>query len=199
MVAARLYDGIDASAHDVVAEAADGALRLTQANGWSDRIDATLLKRLDAPRGELRLGRTDRPGWRLMLPAEAEGEIAGLLARPERYGRWIDRIGLLPAAAIGALVTLAVVAAGYAAPQAIAPHVPASWERNVGAGLFGDFGSNRCRSAKGQKALEALLERIEPGSTMGPDAIRIAAQHPLYNAAALPAAMWWCSSRDHRE
>jgi hypothetical protein len=184
---ARLYDGVDASAHKVVAEAEDGALLLTQPNGWSDRIDGALLKRLDAPRGELRLGRSDRTGWRLILPVEAQGDIATLLAHPERYGRWIDRIGLLPAAAIGALVTFAVVAAGYAAPRAIAPHVPASWERNVGAGLFGDFGSNRCRSSKGQKALEALLERIEPGSTTGPDAIRVAALDiPIYNAAALP-------------
>ena len=150
MAKARLYDGVDASAHAVVAEAADGALRLSQANGWSAQVDAALLKRIDAPRGELRLGRTDRPGWRLILPAEAESEIEALLARPERYGRWVDRIGLAPAAAIGALVTLAVVAAGYAAPRAIAPHFPASWERNVGAGLFGDFGSNRCRDAAGQ-------------------------------------------------
>ena len=187
MANARLYDGVDASAHDVVAEKADGARHLSQSNGWCDRVDAALLKRIDAPRGELRIGRTDRPGWRLILPAEAEGEIASLLARPERYGRWIDRIGLMPAAAIGALATLAIVAAGYAAPRAIAPHVPASWERNVGAGLFGDFGSHRCRSAKGQKALEALIERIEPGSTSGPGAIRIAALDiPIYNAAALP-------------
>ena len=187
MVVARLYDGVDAIAHEVAAEATDGALELSQDNGWSDRIDVALLKRIDAPRGELRLGRTDRPGWRLILPEDAEAEITGLLARPERYGRWIDRVGLFPAAAIGALVTLAVVGAGYAAPSALAPHVPASWERNVGAGLFGDFGSNRCRSPAGQKALETLLERIEPGSTSGPDAIRIAALDvPIFNAAALP-------------
>ncbi len=187
MAVGRLYDGVDGNPHRVEVEAADGALRLSQAGGWSDSVDALLLKRIDAPSGELRIGRTDRPGWRLILPAEAETEIGDLLARPDRYGRWIDRVGLVPAAIAGALVTAAVVAAGYAAPRAIAPHVPASWERNVGAGLFGDFGSNRCRDADGQKALEALVERIAPGSTTGPGAIRIAALDvPIYNAAALP-------------
>lgn len=187
MIEARLYDGVDALPHSVTAKATDDTLELTQASGWSDRVPAAVLKRLEAPRGELRIGRTDRPGWRLILPVEAEGAIGDLLAKPERYGRWIDRIGLGPAAAIGLAITSGVVAAGYAAPSAIAPHVPPSWERNVGAGLFGDFGSNRCRGAEGQKALEALVERLEPGSTSGPDAIRIAALDiPIFNAAALP-------------
>ncbi|MEO7654168.1 MAG: M48 family metallopeptidase [Sphingomicrobium sp.] len=187
MVRGRLYDGVDASSHAVDVDAADGMLRLSQDNGWSESVEGSLLQRIDAPRGEYRIKRSDRPGWRLILPAEAEAQIGGLLGRPDRYGGWIDRIGLGPAAAIGALVTAAVVAIGYAAPRAIAPHVPASWERNIGAGLFGDFGSNRCRSAEGEKALEALVERIAPGSTSGPAAIRIAALDiPIYNAAALP-------------
>ena len=187
MIHGRLYDGVDGVPHAVEIEVAPDALVLTQPGGWSDTIPPDKLKRLDAPGGELRLGRSDRPGWRLILAAEAEEEIGPLLGRPDRYGRWIDRIGLAPAAAIGALVTVAVVGIGYSAPRLLAPHVPASWERNVGAGLFGDFGSNRCRSEKGQAALEALVERVAPGATKGPDAIKIAALDvPIYNAAALP-------------
>jgi Zn-dependent protease with chaperone function len=187
MIHGRLYDGVDAIPHVVEVEVAPGELRLSQPDDWSDTIPQEKLKRLDAPSGEMRLGRSDRPGWRLILPAEAADAVDPLLGRPDRYGRWIDRIGLMPAIAIGALVTAAVVGIGFAAPRLLAPHVPTSWERNVGASLFGDFGSNRCRSEKGQAALEALVERVAPGATKGPDAIRIAALDvPIYNAAALP-------------
>jgi predicted Zn-dependent protease len=94
---------------------------------------------------------------------------------------------LIPALAIGSLVTAAVVGFGYAAPHWLAPHVPMSWERNVGGAIVGDFGDLRCRSAKGQKALEALVERVAPGATKGPDAIKVAALNvPVFNAAALP-------------
>jgi predicted Zn-dependent protease len=62
-----------------------------------------------------------------------------------------------------------------------------SWERNVGGAMVGDFGSLRCRDAKGQQALEALVERVAPGATRGPDAIKIAALDVrAFNAAALP-------------
>lgn len=187
MVEGRLYDGVDALAHPVEVAVEDGELRLSQSGGWNDAIAASLLKRVDGPKGELRLARTDRPGWRLALPASAADEFGPLLGRADRYGRWIDRIGLGPAAAIGALVTAAVVGIGYTAPRFLAPIVPPSWERNVGAGLFGDFGENRCRNAKGQEALERLVERLSPGATRGPDALRIAALDiPIYNAAALP-------------
>ena len=183
----KLYDGVTAHPHDVRVKAADGRIELSQATGWSDSVEGNLLKRMDAPAGTLRLGRTDISGWRLMLPAEAEGELAGLLGRHERYGRWIDRFGLVPALAVGAVITASVVAIGYIAPHWIAPHVPMSWERNVGTAIVGDFGTIRCRDAKGQKALEDLIERVAPGATRGPDPIKVAALNvPIFNAAALP-------------
>lgn len=185
MIEGRLYDGVTAHPHSVQVGVGDGRLELTQASGWSDSIDAALLRRIDG--GELRLGRTDLPGWRLLLPADAEGELAPLLGRQERYGRWIDRIGLVPALLAGAAITAAVVAIGCVAPHWIAPHVPTSWERNVGGAIVGDFGSLRCRNRNGQQALEAVLERVAPGATRGPDAIKVAALDvPAFNAAALP-------------
>lgn len=183
----KLYDGVTAHPHDVRVTVGEARLELTQDNGWTDSVGATLLRRMDAPPGMLRLGRTDAPGWRLMLPAEAESELAGLLGREERYGRWIDRIGLVPALVVGAVITASVVATGYIAPHWIAPHVPMSWERNVGGAIVGDFGDIRCRDAKGQKALEDLVERVAPGATTGPNAIKVAALDvPIFNAAALP-------------
>lgn len=187
MLQGKLYDGATGHPHDVRVMAGDGRLELSQDGGWRECVDARLLKRIDGDPAVLRLGRTDVAGWRLLIPSEAEPELAGLLGKQERYGRWIDRIGLIPALAIGAVLTASLVAIGYAAPHWLAPHVPMSWERNVGGAMVGDFGDLRCRNADGQRALEALVDRVAPGATTGPDAIKVAALDvPAFNAAALP-------------
>ena len=185
LVEGTLYDGVTAHPHNVRVAAEAGRLELRQESGWHDSVDRALLKRIEGT--GLRLGRTDLPGWRLLLPADAEAELGGHLARRERYGRWIDRIGLVPALVGGGIVTASMVAIGYAAPHWIAPHVPMSWERNVGSVMVGDFGDLRCRDARGQQALEALVERVAPGATKGPQGIKVAALNvSTFNAAALP-------------
>jgi Zn-dependent protease with chaperone function len=187
VIEGKLYDGVTAHPHAVRVAVAGGRLELSHDGGWSDSVDADQLKRVEAGPSLLRLGRRDLPGWRLLLPADAEPGLAGLLGKHERYGRWIDRVGLIPALVAGAAITVVVVVVGYAAPAWIAPHVPMSWERDVGGAIVGDFGTLRCRDAKGQQALEALVERVAPGATRGPDAIKIAALDvPAFNAAALP-------------
>jgi beta-barrel assembly-enhancing protease len=187
LIEATLYDGETAHPHAVRVEFGARGLTLTQESGWTDSIDATQLKRVDVSRATIRLGRRDKPGWRLVLPGDAADEVRALIGREERYGRWIDRIGLVPALVVGAAVTGAVVAVGYIAPAWIAPHVPMSWERNVGSAIVGDYGDLRCRGPGGQQALEALVERVAPGATKGPEPIKIAALNvPVFNAAALP-------------
>jgi len=184
---ARLYDGLSGHPHEVAVEFGSGAVRLSQSSGWTDEVQAGELKRIDGGPGTLRLGRRDLHGWRLVLPADAAPEVRALLGKEERYGRWIDRVGLFPALAIGGLVTAFAVAIGYLAPNWIAPHVPMRWERDVGSALVGDFGTMRCRNPAGQRALEALVERVAPGATQGPNGIKVAAlDEPLFNAAALP-------------
>jgi len=182
-----LYDGTSAYPYDVRVEIGGNAIILTRDSGWSDRIESAHLARLDGGPSGLRLGQRKNPGWRLLLPIEAAPQVEALLGRSERYGRWIDQVGLVPALVIGGAITAAVVALGYVAPHWIAPHVPMSWERNVGSAMIGDFGDLRCRNAEGQRALEALVERVAPGATRGPDAIKLAALDvPAFNAAALP-------------
>lgn len=183
----KLYDGVTGHPYDVTVEVGDGGLVLTQESGWSESVDAKLLKRLDGGKSELRLGRTDAAGWRLVLPPDSQAKLQPLLGREERYGRWIDRVGLVPALVAGAVLTASVLAIGYVAPHWIAPHVPMSWERNVGGAIVGDFGTLRCRNAQGQRALETLVDRVAPGSRSGPNGIKIAALDvPVFNAAALP-------------
>lgn len=187
MIEGRLFDGVTAHPHVVTVEFASDSVQLSQSGGWSEEVDAGQLKRVDGSPGTLRLGRRDQHGWRLVLPAESAAEVRALLGKEERYGRWIDRVGLVPALAIGGVLTAAVVGFGYVAPAWIAPHVPMSWERNVGGAMVGDFGDLRCRNAQGQQSLEALVERVAPGATRGPDAIKVAALDvPVFNAAALP-------------
>ena len=187
MTEGRLYDGVTGHPHEVMVAFESGALRLTQPGGWSDEIAAAQLRRLDADRDSLRLGRRDQPGWRLVLPLDTAAQLQDSIGKEERYGRWIDRLGLVPALLIGSAVTAAVLGFGYVAPHWLAPHVPMSWERNVGGAIVGDFGNLRCRSPGGQKALETLVEHVAPGATKGPDAIKVAALDvPIFNAAALP-------------
>jgi Zn-dependent protease with chaperone function len=186
-IPATLYDGRTAHQHHVQVEFGEAAIDLQLADGERESIPTALLKRIDSGPSGVRLGRSDVAGWRLILPVDAEPAIALLTGRPERYGRWIDRIGLAPALLAGGAITAMVVAVGYLAPQWVAPHVPASWERNLGSAIVGDFGDNRCRNADGQRALEALIERLAPGATRGPQAIRaVALDVPMFNAAALP-------------
>ena len=187
MFAGRLYDGFTGHPHEVSVEFGSGAIRLTQPGGWTDEVDRAELRRADGPSGELRLGRRDQHGWRLILPAEAAQQVQELLGKEERYGRWIDRVGLIPALVVGGVVTAAVVGIGYLAPHWIAPHVPMSWERNVGSAIVGDFGDLKCRDPNGQRALEALVGRVSPGATKGADGIKVAALDVnQFNAAALP-------------
>ena len=187
MIRGRLYDGLTGHPHQVDVQAGPDGLTLSQAGGWSEEVAADLLTRLEGQAGSVRLGRKDIGGWRLVVPAEAAEQLKPAIGHPERYGRWIDRIGLVPALVVGAISTGLVLGAGYLAPHFIAPHVPMSWERNVGSAIVGDFGSLRCRDANGQAALEALLERVAPGSTKGADPIKVAALDvPAFNAAALP-------------
>ena len=189
MIDGILYDGVTGDRREVRAESIGGKLQLTHSDGSMETIDPAVLRRIDRDSDRLRIGRSDREGWRLLVPAAAKSDFDPLLGKEERYGRWIDRIGLVPALVAFGVVTAGIVSIGYLSPKWIAPHVPESWERNVGDAIVGDFGDNRCRGAEGQRVLDALVERLDPGATHGPNAIRIATlDFPIFNAAALPGA-----------
>ena len=185
---AILYDGTTAHRHLVTVEPFAGSLRLSASAGWQDNIDAALLRRFDDIDGRPRLGRSDIAGWRLLLAHPLDPALLALLPSEDRYGRWIDRVGLVPALIVCAVIAGLVVVVGHLAPAWLAPVIPRSWERNLGEAIVGDFGTRRCRNPAGQRALDALVERLEPGATaMGPNQVRIAALDiGLFNAAALP-------------
>ncbi len=187
MIDGILYDGVTGDRREVWVEPLGNMLRIKHADGSVESIEAEFLRRIDRDPDKLRIGRKDIEGWRLLLPASAESSLVPVLGKEEKYGRWIDRIGLGPALLGFGAVAAGVLVVGYLSPKWIAPHVPESWERNVGDAIVGDFGDNRCREAEGQRVLESLVERVEPGATRGPNPIRIATlDFPIFNAAALP-------------
>lgn len=183
-----LYDGATAYPYEVTVEAVDGALRLATADGHYLATDASLLTRTDEGGGQVRLGRSDRPGWRLLIDRPVDEDVLALVPDHARYGRWIDRFGLGKAAIAFGVVAAAVVAVGYTAPHWVAPHVPLAWERNLGDSIVGDFGDLKCRRPDGQRALNALVERVAPGGVgTGEGQVRPSALDVgVFNAAALP-------------
>lgn len=188
--AATLFDGAVAEAWAVIASADGGAVALAYQDGRVERIDPALLILVETAARPPRFGRGDIAGWRLRFAEAPDPALAAVLPQTAaRYGRWIDRIGLAPAAGAFAVAAAIVVAVGYAAPVWIAPLIPDRWERNLGQALVGDFGERRCADPAANRALAVLAERLEPGITSirGPGAVRFSAINvDLFNAAALP-------------
>lgn len=191
MARATYYDGLHAERYTAEVVPAGGrSIRVTPSSGEPVEIDADELTVADEDQQQLVLARRGMPGWRLVLDQPVDAGLRAALPRTNRYGGWIDRVGLGKASLILAAVAGAVMLVGHTAPLWIAPIVPPAWERNIGDAIVGDFGELRCRSPQGQAALETLVERLEPSATAaGPTQIRIAALDvDMFNAAAVPGS-----------
>lgn len=191
MVRATFYDGINAERY--TAEVVVGGPRsilVTPSSGEPVELEADELTVADEDKQQLVVSRRGMPGWRLILDQPVDPELRAALPGTNRYGGWIDRVGLGKASLVLAGIAGAVLLVGHTAPLWIAPIVPPSWERNVGDAIVGDFGDLRCRSPRGEAALNALVERLDPGATApGANQIRIAALDVgIFNAAAIPGS-----------
>jgi len=177
------YDGVTARRRHPAVRGDDAGLWLSEGD-WHDGPIAwdSLVTRDRNAQGWL-LGRRDRDGWRLSLSGAIPPDIVGRLPASERYGGWIDSVGLWKAAAACAVVAAGVVAIGYAAPGWIARAVPMSWERRLGDAMVGDFGTRLCKAPAGRAALSRLVTRIAPDG--GDLRVQVTAV-PMVNAAALP-------------
>ena len=178
-----LYDGASAIRHEVEATAEGGALRLDFADGRSELVNAAALKPGDSRADATVVAHRDIAGWRLTLPHPIAADVAALLPKVERYGRWIDRFGLWPAAGVATALSAVVLAIGWFAPAWLTPLVPQSWERSYGEALVGDFGGEFCQEPTGASALSKLATRLDPKA--GELNIRVV-DIDIVNAAALP-------------
>ena len=180
---AILYDGVTADRRRVDIELTADGLALRGDEGV-DVVAASQLELVDESATALTLSRLDRPGWRLILPQPVDPAVRSILPTGSRYGRWIDRIGLPKATAILGGIAAVVLFVGYSAPAWLAPLVPESWERNLGAVIVGDFGDNACRDPAASRALAKMAERVEPGGR--PPIAMTLIDVGIFNAAALP-------------
>lgn len=128
-------------------------------------------------------GLPGKDGWRMGLAGNPPADIAARLPLAEKYGRFIDRLGLGPATIAFAAISAAVLAVALTVPQWLAPIIPASVEQNLGDAMVGDLGGRICRGAAGEKALAALTARLDPD----PAGLEVSvAKIPMVNAVALP-------------
>jgi Zn-dependent protease with chaperone function len=183
MGSATLFDGVTADQHAALISV-EGDELIVEAGGERDSISAGDLAVVEEDSHSLVLSRKGRPGWRLIADQPVEEPIRALLPRVNRYGGWIDRVGLGKATLLLSGVAGAVLFVGYSAPAWLAPLVPTSWEKNLGTALVGDFGDNACRDPAAKRALDKMAARIEPHAR-APIAMTLI-DVGIFNAAALP-------------
>ena len=179
-----LYDGTTAARHEVeVSPAGAESLLIAAADGERREVPRASLFHVDTRAGWEVYGRTGVDGWRLGLAAADAKTLQALLPPRRKYGRWIDRIGLVRALVAAVLLSAAVIFVATRFPGWVAPYVPKSWEANFGrpvmAGLQGRF----CNGPGGQEALRRLAATLSPqAASLDIRVVDIG----IVNAAALP-------------
>lgn len=183
MERAWLYDGTTAVRHDVEVAAEGDSLIVRYADGETGKVPRDKLFHVDT-RGPWEVyGHCDADGWRLGVPGEAAAGLGALLPPQRRYGRWIDRIGLVRAVAAAVAISALIVFLATLFPSWVAPYVPRSWEEPVGGPIMASLDGHYCHGPGGDEALRRLASAIAPGAA---DLDIRVVNVDIVNAAALP-------------
>ncbi len=181
--AAWHYDGISAVRRTVEIETIAGQFMLSEKEQRHGPFSFADLHYVNQQGAADVYGLTGRDGWRLGLEGHIAEDLVSLLPKPEKYGRWVDRLGLGKASIAFAVVSAATVAVVLLSPQWLAPLVPASIEQKLGDGLVGDFGGRFCDTPKGKAALTKLTKALDKN----PADLQVeVANIDMINAVALP-------------
>lgn len=122
-------------------------------------------------------------GWRLGISGIVPADLTTKLPAKRKYGGWIDRLGIGPAAIAFGVASATVVAVVLLTPQWLAPLIPASVEQSMGDALVGDFGGRFCHTEKGSAALAKLVGSLDAD----PKTLQVeVAKIDMLNAVALP-------------
>lgn len=177
------YDGVAGVRHEPLLVADGDSFTLADRNGETGPFAFADLEARDAVGGDAIFGLKRVTGWRIGFTGGIPGGIAAHLPGAARYGRVIDRVGLLPAVAGSALLAALAITAFLRTPAMVARAVPASVERQLGTLMTGDFGGRRCAAPGGAAALADLVERIDPNDR---DVDVLVVNLPIVNAVTLP-------------
>ncbi len=178
------YDGQVALERPVRVDQDPRDLILTDEAGSEHRVAKSELVRLGTSSGKVKFGHKSSEGWRLVLAKPVDPAILDGLPRG---GSLMPAMGRKKFAALAGLSFVATALAGLVifAPQAVAEHMPMTWERKLGAAFDIPIEAARCRDPAAQAALNRVVDRLDPkarGDGFSIELINI----DEANAAALP-------------
>lgn len=177
------YDGVTGIRREPLLVAQGNTFTLSDIGGETGPFAFADLEARDAAGGDAIFGLKRATGWRIGFPGGVPDAVAAHLPRAARYGAVIDRLGLLPAVLVSAVLAAIAIALFLRTPAAVARAVPPSVERKLGDLMTGDFGARSCQAPGGGEALAALVRRIAPDDR---DIAVQVVNLPIVNAVTLP-------------
>ncbi|WP_164118363.1 M48 family metallopeptidase [Sphingorhabdus sp. Alg239-R122] len=177
------YDGRSAVRRHVVIDTAGGQFHLVESGHLHGPFAFSRLV-YSGQQGDAHVYKHDEiDGWRMGLEGDIPVALESVLPSQNRYGSWVDRLGLGRAALVFGLLSAGAMAIILAAPQWLAPLVPTSAEKKLGDALVGDFGGRFCNTEAGQAALAKLSSGLDKDVS---DLDIEVANIDMVNAVALP-------------
>jgi predicted Zn-dependent protease len=184
MQLAEWFDGQRAASREVEVRLSDGFVELIDGNGEPPKAALAELVRLPSERGELRLGHKSIDGWRLVFMPPIDPVAERALPKRGAIDPVLRRKPVMLAVAAMTVATLAMIAL-IAAPDALARHMPMSWERKLGSLYDLPVGAFECEDPKAQVILDRLVDRLDPAARKDGFQIQLLDVDEA-NAAALP-------------
>lgn len=182
-VPAFWYDGQSARRHEGVARWDGGDDLLLSGEESELRVALSDLTFVERGVMDGAYSRKADDGFRLVFTGVVPEALAARLPRGQKFGKWIDGLGLPKAALILAGISAALVALVMTAPTWLGPRVPPAWERKIGDAMLGDLGNRMCHTPQADAALAKLTARLDPETPITRVDI---ANIGMVNAVALP-------------
>jgi len=159
-------------------------LILVNEDGVEHSVAKSELVRLGATGGRIKLGHRSNDGWRLILIEPIEPAILEDLPRGGSLGPVVGRKKIAVLAGISFVATAAVGMVIFA-PEAVAKHMPMTWERKLGAAFDLPIEATRCGDPATQAGLNRIVDRLDPSARSDGFTIELVDIDEA-NAAALP-------------
>lgn len=179
------FDGDVAVERRATVDVADGFLTMADQAGEIERIALASLVRLRGSPGQLKLGRRDWSGWRMVIDEPLDATLAGQL--PTRFSVLAPPVNrkALGFSLVAASLIVASIGSIFIAPQLIAKQMPMAVERRIGRAFDLPDGLPRCDDPAAQAAVNKIIERIDPNAIADGFTVEFV-DSAQANAAALP-------------